>query len=115
MIEDVDHCDDAAVVGAWFVDAKAATVRTLSDFTRFLHIQKGEDWFPSPWLGQPLAAFNCRESAMHAIGIARVGPTCQPDVYYVDYLWGGRWGTGALYRFHPDIGHVVCESKLWVS
>lgn len=115
VIEDVDRSHEAAVVGVWFVDAKAARARTLSDFMRFVHIQNGETWFPSPWHGQPFAAFNSRERAMHAIGIARIGPTRQSDVYYLEYLWGGRWGAGALYRFHSDIGHIVCESKCWIS
>jgi len=115
MIKDFDRSHEAAVVGAWFVDAKAARARTLSDFMRFMHIQSGESWLASPWLGQPFAAFNCRKSAMHAIGIARIGPTPTPEVYYLDYLWGGRWGVGALYRFHSDIRRVVCESMLWIS
>ncbi len=115
VIVDPEHCHDAAVVGAWFVDARGATTRRLSDFHRFLHIQDGKTWFPCLSLGQPFAAFNCRERAMHAIGVAHVGPTTAPDVYYLDYLWGGRWGIGALYRFDSNIGHVVCESRLWIS
>ena len=115
MVEDVERCHEIPVVGAWHVDARGARKRTLSDFKRFMHIQLGGSWFASPRVGQTFAAFNCRESAMHVIGIARMGPTPTPEVYYLDYLWGGRWGVGALYRFHPDIRHIVCESRLWIS
>ncbi|MGN6153421.1 MAG: hypothetical protein ACTHOH_15670 [Lysobacteraceae bacterium] len=114
-IEDVVHCQGVLVVGAWFVDIQGARRRSLWDFERFMHIQEGKTWFPCPSLGQPFAAFNCKARVMHAIGIAHVGPTPTPDVYYLDYLWGGRWGVGALYRFHPDIQRIVCESRLWIS
>lgn len=115
MVKDFDNCNDAPVIGAWFVDAGGARRRNWWEFERFMHIQEGKTWFPCPSLGQPFAAFNCRERVMHAIGIAHVGPTPTPELYYLDYLWGGRWGVGALYRFHPDIRRIVCESRLWIS
>jgi hypothetical protein len=114
-IHDFEHADASPVNAAWYVDATGIHRRTLHDFLRFMCIQDGGAWYSSVPAIQAFAAFNCRDGLMHAIGIAHTGPTEESNVYYVDYQWGGLWGRGMLFRYHPEDGRFIGLSNVWIS
>jgi hypothetical protein len=115
VIHDHEHPNASPVIGAWYADAAGLHRRNPMDLVRFLHIQDGRLWYPNTPFIQKSPAFDRRDNLMHLIGIAHIGPTTESNVYYVDYQWGGRFGRGMLFRYHPEDGRFMGLADVWIS
>ncbi len=115
LVDDFEHPETCAVIAAWYADALGMRRRTLDDFHRFHRIQTGAVWASESSNFLPRAAFHSRNRTGHAIGIAHVGPTNEPDVIYLDYLWGGLEGQGLLFRFDEGDGLLTLEMVVWIT
>jgi hypothetical protein len=114
-VDDFERSHTHPVIAAWYVDAQGIRPRMLDDFDRFHLIQTGSLWASESALFQTRAAFLSRARMGHAIGIARIGMTNEPEVIYLDYLWGGLEGQGLLFRFDADDQRLTLLRVAWIT
>lgn len=114
-VDDFERPHTHSVIAAWYADAQGIRPRTLDDCDRFLRMQSDDTWAAESAHFQARAAFLSRGRMGHAIGITRIGVTTEPDVIYLDYLWGGLEGQGLLFGFDADDQRLTLLRVAWIT
>lgn len=106
---------DTPVCHAWFMDRDGIVKRSASDYSRFMTVQSGVHWNSLRFPVLPSAVFNDRSSCIHSIGLASFAPVRESELIYLEFIWGGKFGRGAHYKFDEKRQIVLCEKNVWVS
>ena len=114
LIADAQNAWELPIQAAWYIDPQGVHRRDPQAAERFLHIQSARSWQVAT---APLvrAAFNSRPAGMHAIGLARIGPMPDAGIFYLEYQWGGCFGSGSICRFDATLQRLVEVKSLWMS
>lgn len=112
--KDCEH-PDTPVCHAWLMDRDGLVKRSASDYVRFMTVQSGVYWNS---LGFPVlssAIFNDRPSCTYSIGLASFASVRESELIYLEFIWGGKFGRGAHYKFDEERQIVLCVENAWVS
>lgn len=110
--KDADRTD-TAVISAWFLSDKGIEKRNVWAYVRFRLIQSGKYWYSGILPPEPSPVFGGVRQ-MYEIGFASFASIEREPLVYLDYIWGGLYGAGSLYRIEHS-GSITFDSQVWIS
>ncbi|MBS1795655.1 MAG: hypothetical protein JSS81_17500 [Acidobacteria bacterium] len=106
---------DAVPQNVWFLDKKGFRRKPPNDFQRFLLVQTGRLWNDGFFGGFESVVWSRGDRFFHELGLAAFAPVEDAkNLYYLEYIWGGRFGRGHCVDIGRGLRHAVWKN-VWVS
>jgi hypothetical protein len=104
---------DTDVISAWFLSDDGIQKRSAWSYVRFRVIQSGKFWCSRMFQAESSPVFS-GVHRLHEIGLSSFAFIENEHLVYLDYLWGGNYGCGALYKIE-HFGNINFDSRIWIS
>jgi hypothetical protein len=97
---------------AWFLEAgmERPDERSIWAFTRFWMMHFERPWDVAGW-ASPDSWFTAR---CYPLGLASFAPYADSQDFYLETIWGGRWGLGRRLTLTPE-GLIERTQGLWIA
>jgi hypothetical protein len=109
---DADY-PDTDVIFAWFLSNEGLQQRGACAYVRFRIVQSGKHWSSGIYPIAPSPVFG-KVHQMNEIGLASFAAVQDEPLVYLDFLWGGTYGRGDLYRIE-HCGKITLDSRIWIA
>jgi hypothetical protein len=110
--ENADRAD-TNVIAAWFLSENGICQENVWAYIRFRTVQSGKYWCHTVSGSEASPLFGGVHQK-YEIGLASFALLQETSFVYLDYVWGGTYGLGSLYRINP-MGDLTFDSRIWIS